>query len=117
MIVNGGLTINRYKKAVNEENVILGRDAARPASPLWTKVQPDPYDANRATVAVVNWRKQPNVGLDLAEFCKNGDRLRIINPRDFYGKPVALAVYEGRPISVPVEGEFGAFVVLKGEAK
>ncbi len=36
-----------------------------------------------------------------------------MNPKDFFGKPVQEGRYEGKPIEVPVSGEFAAFVVLR----
>jgi hypothetical protein len=52
--------------------------------------------------------------LDLAPrtFLKNGDAYRLMNPRDFFGKPILTGTYDGKPIRVPVSGEFAAFMLL-----
>jgi hypothetical protein len=36
-----------------------------------------------------------------------------MNPREFFRKPSVTGTYDGKPIRVPVSGEFAAFVVLK----
>jgi hypothetical protein len=53
------------------------------------------------------------VALNLGTLLKPGDGYRLVNPRDFFGKPILTGVYDGKPISVPVAGEFAAFVLLK----
>jgi len=42
------------------------------------------------------------VGLDA--LMKAGERVRFMDPEDFYGKPVLEGVYGGEPVAVPVEG-------------
>jgi len=51
--------------------------------------------------------------VDGSAFLRRGDRFRLMDPRDFYGKPVLAGTYRGKPIRVPVAGEFAAFVVMK----
>ncbi len=36
-----------------------------------------------------------------------------MDPTSFFGEPVAAGTFEGRPIPVPLDGEFAAFVLLK----
>ena len=64
-------------------------------------------------MAIFNWRKEPAVALRPERFLQPGDRYRLMNPRDFFGRPVLEGVYDGKPIRVPVDGEFAALVMLK----
>jgi hypothetical protein len=113
VIVNGGLTISRYRKVSKEGNLVLGKDEARPRRPR-VIVRPNRYEAERAHVAVYNWGKEPAVEVDVSAVLKGGDRYRLMDPRAFFGKPVLAGKYDGKPIRVPVAGEFAAFVLLKG---
>jgi hypothetical protein len=51
----------------------------------------------------------------VAPFLKAGDRYRLLDPHDFYGKPLLAGKCQGEMMSVPIKGTFGAFVVLKGD--
>jgi hypothetical protein len=114
VIVGGGLHVNKFQKAVKEDNLVLGKNAPRPKEPaVRSSLRPNRYDPNRANVAVFNWAKAPTVEILPGEFLKPGDRYRLMNPRDFYGRPVAEGRYDERPISVPVEGEFAAMILLR----
>ncbi len=42
-----------------------------------------------------------------------GDKYRLMDPRDLYGKPVLEGTFTGKPIAVPLKGEFAAFVLMK----
>jgi hypothetical protein len=118
VIIGGGLSINKFKTVVNEENLILAKDVPRPSDAhARVAVRPNRYDSNRANVAVVNWSKQPAVELPLNSFLKSGDQYRLLNPRDFYGKPVQSGTFDRRPVRVPVDGEFAAFVLIRKTGK
>ena len=67
----------------------------------------------RANVVVFNCEKKPELDVDAGEFLKAGDPYRLLNPRDFFGKPVLTGTYDGKPIRVPMTGEFAAFVLMK----
>jgi hypothetical protein len=112
VIVNGGLIINKYKKVVKEGNVILPKGAPR-AGGSRTILRSNNYDPRRANVVVFNWDKKPQIDIDPAALLKKGDDYRLLNPRDFFGRPVLTGKYEGEPIRVPVTGEFAAFVLVK----
>jgi hypothetical protein len=116
LIVNGGLSVHNYKRVVNEGNLLLGENDARPAGAR-VVLRPNKYDRDRANLAVFNWEKKPAVEVDFSAFLRTGDEFRLMNPRDFFGEPVVTGRYEGKPVEVPVREEFGAFVVLrKGQA-
>lgn len=112
VIVNGGLSINKFNKVVNEGNLIIAKNAPRPSGSRII-LRPNKYDPNRANLAIFNWDGKSSVDVDAGTFLKRGDRFRLMNPRDFFGKPVMEGVYDGKKIAVPMLGEFAAFVVLK----
>ena len=112
LIVNGGLSINRYKRVTQMGNTVVKETDPRPQGSR-VIVRPNRIDPDRANVAILNWEKKPTVPVNASTLLKHGDRFRLMNPRDFYGKPVIAGEYSG-PIDVPVEGEFAAFVLLRG---
>jgi len=114
VIVDGGLHIKDYRKVVKEDNLVLGKNAPRPQEPpVRVELRPNRYDPDRANLAIFNWAKQPVVELKLTSFLKEGDGYRLMNPRDFFGKPVAAGTFNGRGIQLPVKGEFAALVILR----
>lgn len=116
LIANGTLDIQKYDKVVNEGNVIVARDAPRPKENQ-VVLRINKYDPQRANLAVFNWEKKPEVAVDTGAFLKAGERYRLLNPCDFYGKPVAAGTAEGKTLRVPVAGEFGAFVLINEGGK
>jgi len=114
IVVRGGLDIKNYRKVVDEGNVVLARDDPRPAEPeLRVELRPNRYDPNRANVAIFNWARKPGVELAPEPFLRPGDGYRLLDPRDFFGQPVLAGTFDGAPIRVPMESEFGAFVLVK----
>jgi hypothetical protein len=111
VIVGGGLSINKYKKAVNEGNLVLAKDAPRPRGEL-AVLRPNQYDPGRANLVIYNWSKAAQVEV-ASDWLKDGETYRLMDPKDFFGKPVHEAVCKGGTIMVPMQGEFAAFVVLK----
>lgn len=112
IIVNGGLSINKFNRVVNEGNLIIAKSTPRPSGSR-VILRPNKYDPNRAHLAIFNWDGKSSVHVDAGAFLKRGDRFRLMNPRDFFGKPVMEGVYDGKKIVVPMLGEFAAFVILK----
>jgi hypothetical protein len=114
-IVEGDLHINNYKKVVKQDNRIIRRGEKRPAGPAQATVVPYRLDADRANVVIFNWDKKDRVAVDPAAVLGPGRPFRLLNPRDFYGKPVLAGTYTGQPIEVPVEGEFAVYVLVAGQ--
>ena len=113
VVLDGGIAINKYRKVVNEGNLIVGRNQPRPAETApRVEIRPNRYDPQRANVIVLNWPKKATVDLPSTPLLKPGTRFRLLDPRDFYGKPVLAGTYDGKPISVAVAGEFAALVLL-----
>jgi hypothetical protein len=106
VIANGELTIEKFRKVVDEGNVrgLPDRKAV---------LIPNKYDPNRAHVVVFNGSKAPSVPLAVAPFLTRGDSFRMMNPKDFFGKPLHAGKCEGEEIMVPMTGEFAVFVLLK----
>ncbi len=118
VIVGGGLQINNYKQVVKEDNLVLGRHDARPqGSDALIRLRVNRYDPHRANVSIFNWAKKPAVDLPPGTFLSRGDKYRLMDPRDFFGKPVVTGTYDGKPIRVPVDGEFAALVLLKSPSQ
>jgi hypothetical protein len=113
VIVGGDLEIVRYRNAVNRDNRVIARGAPRPPGPPQVVIQPYRLDPQRANVVIFNWGKETGVRVDPAAVLHAGDRFRLMNPRDFYGAPVLAGSYAGRPLVLPVAGEFAAYVLLK----
>jgi hypothetical protein len=80
-----------------------------------TFLLPNKYDASRANLAIFNGSKASSVTVDASKFMKPGDKYRLMNPKDFYGKPVYEGDCRGGTIQVPMSTEFAAFVVLRGK--
>ena len=51
--------------------------------------------------------------VDAGEFLPVGESYRLMDPRDVFGKPVRAGTADGRPIRVPMAGEFAAFIHMK----
>jgi hypothetical protein len=118
VIVGGGLSINKFQKVVNEGNVVLSKSDPRPPdSVARIEMRPNRYDPNRMHVVVFNWKKSPTVSVQPESFFKPGDKFRVLNPRDFFGKPVLTGIYDGNALQIPVAAEFAAFVLIKEYAK
>jgi hypothetical protein len=111
-ILRGALSINRYRSVRNQGNRIVapGENLPKGARII---LRPNQYDPARANLAIYNFDRKPVVEVDGGAFLHRGDQFRLMDPRDFYGKPILAGVYRGRPVRVPVAGEFAAFVLMK----
>lgn len=106
VVARGKISINNYKKVVDEGNV-RGLPASRAA------VIPNKYDPARAHVAVYNGAKAAAVEADVSKVLKPGEGYRLLDPKDVYGKPLHEGAAEGASIRIPMSGEFAAFVLVK----
>ena len=115
LILGGGLQISNYKKVVKDGNLVLGKNDPRPKDTAARVIlSPNRYDPNRANLAVFNWARKPTVDLLPHKFLEPGDKYRLVNSRESFGRPVLAGRFDGRAIRLPVRGEFAAFVLLKG---
>jgi hypothetical protein len=106
VVVKGKIAV-QSRKVVDEGNIRDGQGLTKGF------VIPNKYDPFRAHLAVYNSGKQSSVAVDVSSFLKPGDAYRLMNPRDFFGKPVSEGTYAGGSISVPMAGEFAPFVLIK----
>ena len=106
LIAKGRLSIRKYRTKIDEGNV-LEMPSSRAV------LIPNRYDPARAHVAVYNGAGAPSVPLSIEGFLKPGDRFRVLRATDVFGKPVLEGTIEGASISVPMSGEFAAFLLLK----
>src|SRR5262249_29825227 len=115
LIVDGGLNIIQYKKGINEGKLNTAKKSHRPDG-VKIVFRKNKYDPRRAQLAIFNWNKAPEVAVDCGDFLKPGAKYRLLNPRDFYGKPIAEGLADDKPLRIRMEGEFAAFVVMRGPA-
>lgn len=114
VIVNGGLNIVRYRRAVQEGNLIVGKNKKRPTG-IKAVLLANRFDRNRAHLVIYNWDKAEKVEVTVKPFLKNGDSFRLIDPEDFFGNPVAQGKCYADAIHIPMKGEFAVFVVLRND--
>jgi hypothetical protein len=112
VIVDGGLNIIKYNKVINTGNLVVAKDAPRPEG-IKVVLRKNKYDSRRAHLAIFNWKKAPQATVDVGDFLKSGERFRLLNPRDVYGKPVSEGLADGNPLPIPMQGEFAAFVLMR----
>jgi hypothetical protein len=114
VIVNGGLNIDRYRNVTQQGNLIVAKGQKRPSGAMSVLLL-NRYDANRAHLVINNWQKAETIEVGAAPFLRDGDSYRLLDPQDFFGNPVAQGRCKGGSMRAPVNGEFGVFVVLKGD--
>jgi hypothetical protein len=125
LIINGELTIDKFKKAVDQGNLVLKKGDPRTRG-TQVVLHPNKYDAGRAHLAIYNGEAKSAVLVDFRKFLKPGEKFRLQSATDFYGKLALSGQYTGRSVRVPLLGkqkvgnretsvptEFAAFVVLK----
>jgi len=112
IIVNGGLNIERYRDVTQQGNLIIAKGRERPQA-VKSFLLPNRYAQNRAHLVIYNWQKAESVEVKVRPFLNSGDAYRLLDPQDFFGDPIAQGTCRGDTIRVPVNGEFGVFVVLK----
>lgn len=109
-VAPSGLSIRKFKSIVDEGNL-------RTMPPALVRLIRNRADPNRAHLALYNGAKAAELKVDVGGFLSPGDPFRLLDPRDVYGKPVLEGTCAGDAISVPVRGDFAAFVLLKSEKK
>ncbi len=118
-IARAGMSINNFKQ-VDQQNNLVWNDSNIPADrDAEIFLRPNHYDKKRAHLAVFNWKRQPQIAVDLTPFLKPGDKFRVVNALDYDGPPVASGVYSDKPaiLPMPIEprtdhGAFCAFIVF-----
>lgn len=121
IVVGGVLEIARYLNPVNENNLVIGANEVRPDK-VFSELLPNQYDSRRAYLAVYNLKSNRNsksaatekevVDVESKGFLKSGQRYRLMDPTDLFGKPVYSDRCGKKTFPVPVKGEFAAYVLL-----
>ncbi len=110
VIINGSLEITRYQKVVQEDNLVLKPNDSRPAGAR-SVFLPNRYDPDRAHLAIYNWNEADAVEVETGDFLQDGDTAEIVDPKNPFGKSVATALCGSGKIRVPLQAEFGVFLV------
>jgi hypothetical protein len=130
VLFRSGLSVNRYKAGGVRNNLIVsgvlniigeGNVKSQDNAVSNDRMPEEPgvillanqHDRDRANLAIFNWQREPIVRVSAGDFLKNGERFRLMDPLDFYGEPVFEGRCEGDGFGVPMQDEFGVFVVLK----
>jgi hypothetical protein len=108
--VEGGLSVGGDGNVETHGNTVLRGEMPEEARVI---LLPNKYDEKRANLAVFNWRKQAVVNVPTNGFLKSGDRIRLLDPLDFYGRPVFEGKCDDGGLAASVSDEFAALVVLK----
>jgi hypothetical protein len=121
IVVGGVLEIARYASLINENNLVIEPKTTRPDR-LIPVLLPNYYDSKRAHLAVYNLKstrdaKTSTPGKEIVEieangFLKAGQQYRLMDPTDFFGKPVYRGRCGKKTFIVPVSGEFAAYVLF-----
>jgi hypothetical protein len=106
VVAKGKISINNYKKVVDEGNV-------RELPALRAVLIPNKYDPGRAHLAVYNGSRATDVTVDVSKVLKGGDKYVLLDPKNVYGPPVVTGQVEESSIRVAVAGEFAVFVLVK----
>ncbi len=112
IIVNGDLNIDRYKKVLKEDNLVVKKGQKRPTG-IKTVLLPNRFDRNRAHLVIYNYDKAENVKNTAKYFLENGDSFRLMDPQNIFGNPFFEGTYTGDVIYLPVKTEFAVFVLLR----
>ena len=112
LLVDSGLSINRFHRVVKEDNLILAGNEAPPGGAK-VVLRLNKYNPRRANLSVFNWERRATVAVDVPSLLKPGDKFRLLNPLDFFGQPVLTGRAVGPLLNVPMDGEFACFVVMK----
>jgi hypothetical protein len=67
-------------------------------------VRTNRYEAGRANIIVYNWDNQANVSVDVSSFLPTGTPYAVRNVQDFFAPPVLSGVFNGQPLSLPMNG-------------
>ncbi len=111
-IANGNLNINRYKKVVKQNNLVVRKEQEPPAG-LKTVLLPNRFDKDRAHLVIYNWEKAKSVEVTVKPFLIEGERYQLLDPQNIFGSPVAEEKCSGDTIMVPVKSEFAVFVLKR----
>jgi len=114
IIVNGGLDITRYRQVVQEGNLVIAKGDKR-LEGTKSILLPNRFDPNQAHLIIYTWDKTEQLQVKVDPFLKDGESYRLMDPKDFFGDPIGEGICRENAISLNIKGEFGVFVILKGQ--
>jgi len=65
-------------------------------------VRPNQYEAGRANIVVYNWPEDATVEADVAGVLGVGEAYELLDAQDYYAAPVLTGVYDGLPLTIPM---------------
>ena len=65
-------------------------------------IRPNKYEPGRANIVVFNWESADEVDVDLGSALPQGASFEIRNAQNFFAKPVAAGVHNGKPVRLPM---------------
>ncbi len=71
-----------------------------PARATEIRIEPNPYEAKRANITILNWGGAATVNVDLSPVLKAGDVYHIKSATDFYGPDIAGGTYNGGLVAI-----------------
>jgi len=84
---------------------------------VWLFKRVNEYEPERVHLAVYNWPHTPTVRLDLRDVLKPGQKFRIVDVHDIWGKPEVEGAYEGKPVELKMTGrwapEFACYLLFR----
>lgn len=115
-IANGGLSIQKFANAVNENNTVISKDAKKPEENKIVVLK-NAYDAGRAYVAVYNWKGATEAKIETGDLFAAGDDYEVRDPRAVFEKPLHTGKAEAGSVTIPLNGKFQVFVLVNPGAK
>jgi len=114
-IGGGGLSIQKFATAVNENNTVIAKADKKPAENKIVVLK-NTYDAGRAYVAVYNWAGAGEAKIETGDLFAAGDDFEVRDPRALFEKPLHTGKAEAGSVRVPLAGKFQVFVLIKPAA-
>jgi hypothetical protein len=112
VIVNGDLSITRYRNVVQQDNLVIRKGQTSPTA-VKAVLLPNRFDRDRAHLVIYNWDRRQEVGVAAEPLLQDGQNFSLMDPQAPFGDPVFQGKCEEDSIRVPVKGEFAVFVLLK----
>lgn len=132
----GHLSFNNYRKVDFAENTLLATSLDKSAVEEFTArdneivpqadlaeakpvifLRPNKYDPKRAHLAIYDPAAKDaasvtQLAIDTGGLLKDGQKFRLMDPRDLWGKTIFSGIAKGKTIEVTVKGDLAVYVLL-----
>jgi hypothetical protein len=101
---SSGLNSSNWKlqTGVDANSQLVQNGSLRPDG-AWIFVQPNYYESGRGHITVFNWNLLSSVNVEVSGVgLEVGDQYEVRDAQNYFGAPVATCVYNGDPISLPL---------------